>query len=427
MSFPEFGEVVEKSPPRAAPGTFQEFGEVIEPVSKVRSLIGAPLKGGAKKFADIVELVQKVPFPKGELRPEQIREFAEEKFPTHEGELESFLERAGGIGVESLISPGGPLVKGAQILGGAALGYGAEKFGAPDWAQAIAESLPFFYSGGKKIPLKADQKKLGEFLRNQGLTENEITPLLKTPEQINRWSSYASKGKKSRELMQAIYNKSGKIYDFVIEEGKKFPSLSSEASSKFMSEIREIYGEMPHKYRKLIKQDLKDFTRKGREGIENLINLDQDINSVIGAEKGGRATVGQFKGPIESAMKSISPEVAEDYGLAKRLYATRSDVKGALVNPKDFDKFIDAGEVFALGQGLANRDIGMIYKVVGVAAGKKLAREMLINPRLQNISVRVGEALKKNNLTLAEKLMLQFNKELSKEDPDLAESITQLQ
>lgn len=420
MNFKEFGRVIEPAPE----GGFPEFGKIVEPVSRARSLAGAPVKGAIKEVADIGEFFQRVPLPKGPFNPGKVREFAEEKFPTQEKAPEKFLERAGRLVPGALLGPGSAAVKGGQVLAGAALGEGLGALELPGWAQSIAESLPFFYSGGKKIPLKAPQKKLGEFLRKNGLSENEITPLLKTPEQINRWSGFARKGKKSRKLMDAIYAKSGKIYDSIIEESKNLPELSDRAMTNLSNEIDLLYRDMPDKYRKLIKQDITDF-RNSRGGIEDVINLDKDVNAVIGAEQGGKAVLGRFKEPLKNAIKTVSPELSEDYQLAKDLYRTRANVKGSLVSPKDFDKFLDVGEAFGLAQGIANRDLGMIAKVIGAAGGRDLARELLINPRLQNKAVRIGEALKNNKLTLVEKFMREFKSDLEKENPMLASILTE--
>jgi len=406
----------------------QEFDFFIpkKEISRTRSLAGAFPKGAVKRAADITELVQKVPFPKGPLRPEQMREFAEKTFPTLEREPEKFIERAGGVTAEALLSPGGLAAKAIQIPLAAGLGYAAEKLEAPEWAQSIAEGIPFFYSGGKKIPLKADQKKLGDFLRKQGLTENEITPLLKTPEQINRWSAFASKGKKSRKLMESLYSKTGSIYDSVISEGKSLPPLSNAAKENILKSFMKIQQDMPNIHWELIEKDMKDFLTKGRAGAEDLINLDKDINAVLGAERGAWDAVGQLKGPIKEALESISPKVAEDYSLAKEFYRSRHKVKGALVNPKDFDRFMDLGEAYGLGQGIANRDLGMIAKVIGAAGGRSIAREMLINPRLQNISVRIGESLKKNNFNLSVKYLKEFRDLISEDNPELSSQIDEL-
>lgn len=427
MTFPEFGRVIEKAPERKAEGTYPEFGKIVEMPSRPRSLLGAPVKGAIKEAADIAELFQKIPLPKGPLKPEKLREFAEEKFPTQPKEAEKFLERAGRVGTSALLSPGKGIVKGAQILAGTVLGHTAEKLGAPSLVQAIAESLPFFYSGGKRIPLKTSQKNLGEFLRKQGLTENEITPLLKTPEQLARWSKLASKGKKSRELMESIYQKTGNIYDSVISEGKNLPPLNATSKEKLLREMTPIIESMPHKYRSLIEQDIQDFLTKGRAGAEDIINLDKDINAVIGAEKGGKAIVGKLKGPLSEALNSINPSLSNDYQLAKDFYRTRINVAGHILNKKQVEDLIDVGEFATLGAGLFNRDIGLIGKVMGVSGARKLAREMLINPRLQNISIRIGEALKKNKFTLAEKYLNQFKDEVGKEDPELASSIDKIQ
>lgn len=426
MNFKEYGDIIEGA---KEPGSFKEFGEPVEHLSRTKSLVNAPIKGAVKRAGDIAGFFQSIaPFiPKGELTPESAQAYAE-KLPTYEKEPERYLERAGGLGLEAALSGGRNLaVKGAQVLGGAALGYAAEKFNLPQWAQSIAEGLPFFYSGGKKIPLKSGQKRLGEFMRKEGLTENEITPLLKTPEQIDRWSKWATKGQKSRKLMDAVYEKSGKVYDNIASEAAKLPNghVSQEAGMKFLKDVSGIVKDMPHKYRKLIEQDAKDLIKSGGH-FNDFTNFYHDLNAVVGGERGGRAIVGKFKGPVLEAMESVSPKLTEDYRLANDLFRTRAKVKGALISPTEFDRFLDIGEGLALGQSVFNRDIGMMTKVLGATGARLLAREMLINPRLQNISLRIGEALKKNKYMVAEKLVKEFNKEAGDSNPELKDALSSL-
>lgn len=423
MSFKEYGSIVEAA---KQPGEFKEFGEAVEPLSRPRSLVNAFAAGATERAGDIAGLVQSLApsfIPRGPLTKEKAHKFSQEKFPHYEKEPEKIIKRGGGVTTEAILSPGGLAAKAIQIPAGALLGYGAEKLGLPEWAQSIAEGVPFFFSGGKKIPLKPDQKKLGEFLRKQGLTENEITPLLKTPEQINRWSTLASKGKKSRKLMESIYNKTGSIYDSVLSEATSLPPLSNQAKENILKSFTKIKQDTPNVHWELIEKDMKDFLTKGRAGAEDLINLDRDINAILGADRGAWDAVGRFKGPIKEALESISPKIAEDYSLAKEFYRSRSKVKGALINPKDLDRFMDLGEAYGLGQGVFNRDMGMISKVLGVAGARSVAREMLINPRLQNISIRIGESLKQNKLNLATKYLREFSNIIREDDPDLADSI----
>lgn len=411
MSVKEYGQIVQ---PAQQPGTFKEFGEVIQPLSRGKSLLHAPAAGAVERAGDIAGLFQKItPFlPKGPLTPESAQKYSQEHFPHFEKGPEKLLKRTGGLALETaLMAPSTLLRTGMSLpLIGAGLAEAGEELGAPEWAQSLLEGLPFFYRGGKKIPIKKGEKQFVDFLRKKGLTENEITPLLKSPEQVNRWSTYAHKGKKSRELMESIYSKTGNIYDTIIQEGKNLSPLSEAGRIKILNDFSKIADEIPHKYRQLIERDMKDFVSKGRAGAEDLINLDKDINAVLGMEgKGGHEAIGRFKGPIKEALNSISPELAQDYSLAKELYKTRFKVKGALINPKDFDRFMDMGEMYGLGVGLANRDMGMMAKVIGTAGARQIAREMLINPRLQNISGRIGEALKKNKLFLAEKYIREFS------------------
>lgn len=416
MSFPEFGRVVQEG----GGEDFPVFGEAVEPMSRPRSLANAYAKGAVKRGGDIAEMAQGIaPFlPKGPLSKEKAHKFAEEKFPSYDREPEKFAERAGGITTEALLSPGGLAAKAVQIPVGAALGYAAEKLDAPEWVQAIAESAPFFYSGGKKIPLKSSQKKFGGWLRKQGLSENEITPLLKTPEQVERWSKWATKGKKSRELMESIYQKSGHLYDSIEAGAKnlKNPYIDPhKAAPAFLNEMATVLKKLPNKFRDLIAKDAADML-KGGGHFNDFTNFWKDMNAVIGAEHGGKAALGMLKEPLVKALKSIDPKLTEDFLLTNQLYATRAKVASSILTRKAMDEIMDLGEIMQLGAGIANRDMGSIAKVIGVVGARHAAREMLINPKLQNISTRIGEAIKANKYMLAEKLVKEFQNELGKSE-----------
>ena len=422
--FPEFGKVIEENPQ----GSFPEFGKRVDEIPKWKSVANAYAKGAINKAGDIVELLQKLPLPKGPVKGSDIRDFAENHFLHGSGEAEKIASRAGGLTTESLLSPGGLVTKLVQIGAGTALGYGVSKAREllpeiPEWTETLAETAPFLFSGKKTIPLKKSQKPFVDFLRKNGLSENEITPLIKTPQQLERWSKYASKGSKSKELMESIYHKTGNIYDSIEQTAKTLPSLNNQMKTQVLNDFTKILNSMPDKYRKLIKADLEDLVFKGRGGFEDFMNFYKDVNAVIGPEKGGRAIVGQFKEPIVKAMKSIDPALAEDFKLATDLYRTRSYVKGHLLSKQDFDKLMDIGEAFGLGAGIYNRDVGKIATVVGAIGARKIAREMLINPRIQNISVRIGEALRKNKYSLAEKYLTQFSDIIETKDPELASTI----
>jgi hypothetical protein len=225
--------------------------------------------------------------------------------------------------------------------------------------------------------------------------------------------------------MEAIYQKTGNIYDDIVSQGKNLPPMDIGTKRQMIVEMSDVYKNMPHKFRNLIKQDVKDLLNS-RGGFDDLMNFHKDINAVIGAERGGKAAVGLFKQPITKALESISPELASDFKITNQLYGTRKNVAGKILSRSQVDDLIDAGEAIQLGAGLINRDMGLIGKVLGIAGARQVAREMIINPRLQNISVRVGEAIKNNKFTLAEKYMREFAKEIGKDNQELEEQIESL-
>ena len=93
------------------------------------------------------------------------------------------------------------------------------------------------------------------------------------------------------------------------------------------------------------------------------------------------------------------------------------------LSPKKIDDLLDAGEMLALATSIATGNLSGITAVVGTHASRLLAREILINPRLQNIGRRLVHNLDKGNNKMVAKLMNSFYREVKKKYPEEAETI----
>lgn len=387
------------------------FTPVKEP-SRARSLLGAFPKG-------VLQAVQSInPFqPPGPISGKGAEKAIERIFPTQEKLPEQLLQRGGKLATFLAGGRGSLVGKAARAGVGALAGQTVKELGGGEIAQDIAElssmALPDL---AKQIPAKQAQQRVVNFLRQKGFTENEITPLLQSPKKLARYAKFATKSEKTNKLMRDIYGKFDNVYSSIREQGQNLPGLTTEQLSKFEGEFQKTLDKIPKYYRKKMTEEIADLNNSPMK-FSDFIDFYQAINAEIGPVKGGRAVLGTLKAPIENAMKELSPELAKDYQLANELYGKRIDVTKHL-RTSQIDDLIDLGEAGALIGGIADQNLGLIGKVLGISGARRLAREMLINPRLQNKSLRMLEAVKKNHLPLAIKLYESFKEDVPEEIRD---------
>lgn len=408
MSFPEFGEIVEKSS-----GYFPEFGEVVQPISRGRSLASAFPKGVIKALGSIS------PLPKTGPVPEKLGHAVTEQFlPTQEKAPEQFLERAGKLSTFLAGGEGTLASKGLRTGAGALFGQGVKEVGGGELAQDIAElgamSLPDL---AKSIPAKKAQERILGFLRKKGFTENEITPLVQDPKKLSRYAKFASKGEKTNKLMRDIYGKFDNVYSSIRQEAESLSGLSGSQTNDFIAEFQKKMDRIPKFYKRQIKEEIEDLVNSEMK-FNDFMDFDQAVNARIGGVTGGKAILGTLKEATANAKKSISPELFNDNSLANELYGKRINVTDHL-RTRQIDDLIDLGEAGSLLAGLADQNLGIISKVLGISGGRLLAREMLINPKLQNVSLRILHSLKKNKLPVAFKLYDIFRDEAIKKNKEL--------
>lgn len=397
---------------------FDEFFTPVEEVSRKRSLLSAFPKGVIKGAQNISLLPNLGPVP------QKLGLKLTEKFlPTQEKLPEELLERGGKLGA---LLAGGEGSLPSKLLRGAAGALGGQavkELGGGEIAQDIAElgalSLPDM---AKSIPAKKAQERIVSFLRRKNFSENEIAPLLNKPEKLARFAKFASKGEKTNKLMRDVYQKFDNVYESIRGEGKNLPGLNSEQFSQFESDFNDKLDKIPKFFRRNIKEEIEDLLNSKMQ-FTDLMDFNQAINARIGAVQGGKAILGILKEPIGKAQKMISPELASDYKLANELYRKRIDVSKHL-RTKEIDDLIDIGELGILAGGIADQNVGLLTKAMTITGARKLARELLINPRLQNISLRMLSAIKRNKLAEVRKLYEIFRNEAIKKDKDFDELLT---
>ncbi len=379
-----------------SPEEIFSFAEKKKQPSRARSIVSAPVKGFAKEALDILQASPvKGPIPfKGQ------QAIVEKLLPTQDRPLEKGLERAGKLAPLAATGGEGLLAKGIRTGVGALAGQTAEELGAPEYIQSLAELASFMAPkiSGKLQPTKS-QKEAVEFLRSKGLTDKEITPLIQS--------------EKTSERLQEVHEKLGQGYEELKTEAKsKNLSLPKEKMTSFFDNFDKTLQNISPRFRRLLKEDIGDF-ENSRMGFNDFVDFWQDINGTVKGQTGGRAVLNRLKEPLQKGLQDIDPALAKDFNKLNEFYSKKAKV-AKLLSPKQLDDLFEAGKVYGAIGAIANGNMGFIKNIFGAVAGRGLVREMLTNPRLQNLSNQMLKALSQNKLQNAKKIYDVFKKEYGK-------------
>jgi hypothetical protein len=411
----------EESSPVAA-DSFAAYAETqAKPPKEVpwyRSIPSAALKGlieGTVALGEIMGPTQET--YQGQRQREKLQrdEALKQLLPTEEGFIEGAAQRIGRNAPFFMTGAGSAL--GNAVRSGAAglLGQTAEEFGAPEWAQAAAEIAPGIAPAlGKKIIPSGSQKQMLEEARKIGLSEEAIAPLLQSEKKLATLSPIAAKGARSEAALERTKSEIGSVFEELKQRPESRVVLAQPQSDALVSKLQSTLEKMPDAVRRLVKQDFLDFSRKPVSG-EEIMNFWADINHHIQ----GNPQLGILKEPLQKALTTINPALGHDFEVANKLYSAYSKSASKL-KPSFWEKGIKVGEGIGLVKGIMTGDFSLISSVVGMEAARRLATESLLNPRMQNLTAQMAQALSKNKAAVADRLWDRMASEVGKKSPRAA-------
>jgi hypothetical protein len=334
------------------------------------------------------------------------------------------VAEAGAIGSQALksgilgdvLSKGGPFIR--SLLAGAS-GETAKELGFGPVGQGLAEipalGLPGFSS---RVNPTAAQSQTVNNARALGLTEQQLTPLIQNTNSrtVKLLSKIANKKGRSESALKDSYDALGKIYNRLETSPDALKPFSTDQWFKIGSDIEEAVAKMPAGVRNLIKEDLSDLL-KGEMNGQKLINFYKDINYYVG---NGERQLGLLKDPVTRGLSQAgSPQLAQDFinttNLAQKYYSISSKLK-----PSVADDLINASEGVRFLYGAFTGNYPLLVETAGEAIARQAATELLVNPRFQNLSRQMVEALNNNKLPAAAKIydsMVNYAREV---DPEVA-------
>lgn len=384
--------------------------------SKTRSLISAPLKGLIKGGATFSPLPSFGPVPSklGEKLTEQF-------LPTQQGNLEDILEFTGELAPLAALGEGGLAKKGLQALSGGLTKKAAKEAELPEWLQDVAGGLGMAGPdvikalGSKKIRPSAKQKDLYDFLKSAEFTEKEATPLLQGEKKLSALSKGAFKLQKGNPVLRSIKDKFEKnLYEPIRERGLSGKYLEGKSLHQFEDEFHNILNKIPKRHQRLINQETEELF-KNPINFTALQDFNVAVNDIIKGAEGGKASVGKLKKATYDAQKRLDQKLFKELRTTDAAYSKFKNFLNKMTD-KNWKNIINLGHTGTLLWGLLTFNPTYL-KAAGIAAASRVGiRQILTNPRLQNVHLKMWDAVLKNKMNMALKLADLLVKELQREE-----------
>lgn len=363
-----------------------------------------------------------------EQRQQKQTETLEELIPQEEEDYLQTILREGLRGAPTMAAfPGAGLGAIPREFGAAFLGETAKEFGAPEWAQNALKLTAYIGPDlTKKLLEKGKNKEIIKIGKDLGLNEDEIAPLLKKDFKEKWLSKFSPKRGRTQKILEKTKGKIDVARDKISELPGSKELFDQETTSTFLKELGEKALDIPASVRNKAAQDAKDMLKTGVSPA-SVMNFWVDLNHEIGK---GADRLGVLKGPIRNILeKSNNPEILKAFDDTNKLYSRYYKIAGKL-NPDFINDFVTASEIFGIGEGLRE---ALFYgnptflKAMLLEKGARIgAREVLLNPRFQQLGEKTLMALNKNKFGLAKKLIDNMRNELIKMDPSLKGKLDEL-
>lgn len=401
-----------------------------------------------EKFTDFLvkglgypeELLEKIGLPTFQ----EVSDWARSKTEQNEFEvsdIEKGLETTGNFLGTAALTPGASFrtgMRGATTAAGAVGAGGAEALGAGPGGQFAASlGLPAAVNmlnlirKGKLMPTGKEALALYNFLKAEGLSEAELAPILQSSRKSRLLGGLAQKTGRAKKAIEASESALGRVYDKIKQAASHLPRATTAQETRFVHRLQDISNNL--KKSKIKGPGKTDAIKKIDDMIHDVaangISADEiiatwiDVNDAIDWKsfKTGKKTLASIKEPMMDLFKEISPHHAREFANVNKSYSRLQNV-AKVVEPNNIRKLISYGEGAATAYGVYEFiTTGDTKKLKGIAFTKgvrHLATEMLINPRLNNLSGKLLIAIKSGSKQALLKATRDFEEELATVDKE---------
>lgn len=386
-------------------------------IEKAKDYGKTALKGtieGLSRFGQMLSGTQP-----GDITPEEQAERLDVLLPTEDDFGQRGLRRGLQMAPSAIAFPGSALSTLPRSIAAGFLGEGAKDLGLPEWAQTAAEITAFLTPDvTKKLLEKGSNAEIIKSAKDMGISDEALTPLLQS-EFKEKWLSKLTprRGGLQESLKRSRKETLG-AYETLSKSDIATSEINPETYQKLMTSMGEKLFEMPSGVRNKVKEDFRDLVSRPVTG-SSLMNFYSDINHYY-AENAKQ--LGLLKGPIKDALSSISPQLGKDFETVNKLLHKYHKISQVL-KPNLKTDIMEASEALGTLFGIVTGDYGLMYKIAGERTARELAKQLLTNPRLQQMGLKTAEAMNKNKAGTILNLADLFAHELEDISPEIAEKL----
>lgn len=383
------------------------------------------LKGAIEGISQLGTIMGPLPAT-GKTSRQELEEQTEtlnELLPTDEGFTQKAIRRGLRMAPSVVGSPiGGPVQAGIRSVIAGFAGEGAKELGAPEWAQAAAEITIFLGPDiTKKLLEKGSNADLIAAARKLGMSDEATTPLLQSDFKQKWLSKLAPRRGSTQTALEKSKSELQKSYGKIQSSDVAKNVLSDKSSINLINKIESTFEKMPSSVRSKIKTDYLDLVKNNPSG-ENLMNFWADINHELG---GSTKQLSLLKEHIKEAITEISPEMVKDFENMNALYSKYFPIAKKL-EPNLQTDIMGAAKSLGLLGGLLTGNYQLLAQFASPAILGKLSQQLLLNPRFQQLSRKIVEAINQNKYALAKKTSDLIARELEKISPELSKEVEKL-
>ncbi len=362
--------------------------------------------------------------PRSELQKEHTEQL-EELLPGEEGYIQKSIRKGLGEAPTALAFPGSNLATLPRAMAAGFMGEGAKELGLPEWAQTAAELTAYIGPDiTKKLLMSGNEKEIISAARKFGLTDEQITPLIQSTFKQKWLSKLIPRRGETEKALQNTKTALSEGYSSLTKSEKSAKEIGEVANGKLINSVFEKMSEMPREIQSKIRLDLDDLLNN-KITPRSLMNFYKDINSKI---TGSSKELAHIKGAVKEAIKSIDPNLAEDFGLINDLYSKYYNISSKL-KPNITSDIIRAGEAITAISAIPAAFFGHFEPLIGIVGEqgiRKVAQKLMLNPNYQQLGKKMAKALNENKFEIALKLSKSMSNLIRKDSPEIADQLEKL-
>jgi hypothetical protein len=394
--------------------TAKEYGKTIlkgsaEGLSRLGGIMGPTQDIHGKPYSETME--------------EQSQAF-DEAFPTEEPSyIQSSIRRGLKEAPTALAMPGSSLGTGIRALTAGFAGQGAEELGLPEWAQTAAELTAYIGPDvTKKLLEKGKNADIIKEARILGLTDEQITPLIQSEFKQKWLSKLSPKRGSTQKALEKTKAGLGEAHEKLKKSSLAKKEITEIENGKLINSLKQKMDDIPSVVRDKIQKDYDELLNNPITG-KSIMNFWKDINAQFSADK---KHLGILKEPLRKAIKSVSAELGKDFDTINALHSKYYGIASKL-KPSIASDIVSGGEALGFLGAVVTGNAGFFGAIMTEQTAKKLAQQMLINPRFQQLSKKTITAMNQNKFALAKKTSDLLAREVSKIDKSAGKKLESLE